>query len=72
MNTKRKSSKKVVRVVRASVYRHLDKKVNREKKQSKALRRMRLERDVNRIKKRNPVRSELAGLLVSTEPLEIP
>jgi len=45
MNTNRKTSKKVVRVVPASAYRHLDNKLNREKKQSKALRRMRLERE---------------------------
>ena len=45
MNTKRKTTKKVVRVVSASAYRRLDNKVNREKKQTKALRRMRLERE---------------------------
>ena len=45
MNTNRKSPKKVVRVVFASAYRRLDCKVNREKKQSKALRRMRPERE---------------------------
>jgi len=45
MNTNRETSKKVVRVVPASAYRHLDNKLNREKKQSKALRRMRLERE---------------------------
>ena len=45
MNTNRKSSKKIVRVVSASAYRRLDNKVNREKKQSKALRRMRAERE---------------------------
>jgi len=45
MNTNRKSPKKVVRVVSASAYRRLDNKVNREKKQFKALRRMRQERD---------------------------
>jgi len=45
MNTNRKTSKKVVRVVPALAYRHLDNKLNREKKQSKALRRMRLERE---------------------------
>lgn len=45
MNTNRKTSKKVVRVVVASAFRRLDRKVNREKKQYKALRRMRTERD---------------------------
>jgi CRISPR/Cas system CSM-associated protein Csm4 (group 5 of RAMP superfamily) len=45
MNTNRKTSKKVVRVVVASAFRRLDRKVNREKKQCKALRRMRTERD---------------------------
>ena len=45
MNTNRKSSKKIVRVVSASAYRRLDSKVKREKKQFKALRRMRSERD---------------------------
>jgi len=45
MNTNRKSPKKVVRVVSASAYRRLDSKVNREKKQFKALRCMRPERD---------------------------
>ena len=45
MNTKRKTTTKVVRVVSASAYRRLDNKVNREKKQTKALRRMRLERE---------------------------
>ena len=45
MNTNRKTPKKVVRVVSASAYRRLDNKVNREKKQFKALRRMRPERD---------------------------
>ena len=45
MNTNRKTPKKVVRVVSASAYRRLDNKVNREKKQFKALRRMRQERD---------------------------
>jgi len=45
MNTNRKNSKKVVRVVSASAYRRLDRKLNREKKQCKALRRMRAERD---------------------------
>lgn len=45
MNTNRKSTKKVVRVVSASAYRRMDSKVNREKKHSKALRRMRRERD---------------------------
>ncbi len=45
MNTNRKTSKKVVRVVSASAYRRLDRKLNRAKKQGKALRRMRAERD---------------------------
>ena len=45
MNTNRKTSKKVVRVVVASAFRRLDRKVNREKKQCKALRRMRTEHD---------------------------
>jgi hypothetical protein len=45
MNTNRKTPKKVVRVVSASAYRRLDNKLNREKKQIKALRRMRLERE---------------------------
>ena len=45
MNTNRKTSKKVVRVVSASAYRRLDSKLNREKKQFKALRRMRPERE---------------------------
>jgi hypothetical protein len=45
MNPNRKTPKKVVRVVSASAYRRLDNKRNREKKQSKALHRMRLERD---------------------------
>ena len=45
MNTNRKTSKKVVRVVVASAFRRLDRKVNREKKQFKALRRMRPERE---------------------------
>jgi hypothetical protein len=45
MNTNRKTPKKVVRVVSASAYRRLDNKVHREKKQFKALRRMRAERD---------------------------
>ena len=45
MNTNRKSPKKVVRVVSASAYRRLDNKINREKKQFKALRRIRPERD---------------------------
>lgn len=46
MNTQSKSSaRKVVRVVSASAFRRLDSKVNREKKQFKALRSMRPERD---------------------------
>jgi hypothetical protein len=45
MNMNRKSSKKVVRVVSSYAYRRLDSKVNREKKQKKALRRMRSEPD---------------------------
>ena len=45
MNTNRKTSKQVVRVVSASAYRRLDSKLNREKKQCKTLRRMRAERD---------------------------
>jgi hypothetical protein len=45
MNTNRKTPKKIVRVVSASAYRRLDNKINREKKQSKALRPMRPERD---------------------------
>lgn len=45
MNTNRKSPRKVVRVVSASAYRRLDSKVNRGKRQFKALRRMRPERD---------------------------
>ena len=45
MNTNSKTPKKVVRVVSASAYRRLDSKANREKKQSKVLRRMRPERD---------------------------
>lgn len=45
MNTNRKTPRKVTRVVSASAYRRLDSKLNREKKQSKALRRMRLERE---------------------------
>jgi hypothetical protein len=45
MNTNRKSPKKVVRVLSASAFRRMDSKINREKKQSKALRRMRRERE---------------------------
>lgn len=45
MNTNRKTPRKVVRVVSASIYRRLGSKLNREKKQSKALRRMRPERE---------------------------
>ncbi len=46
MNTQSKTSaKQVIRVVSASAFRRLDSKVNREKKQFKALRRMRPERD---------------------------
>ena len=45
MKNNRKTSKKVVRVVSASALRKLDKKINREKKQAKALRRMRPERN---------------------------
>lgn len=45
MSPNRKSPKKTVRVVPASAYRRLDRKINREKKQIKALRRMRPERE---------------------------
>lgn len=45
MNTNRKSPRKVVRVLSASAFRRMDSKINREKKQSKALRRMRRERE---------------------------
>jgi hypothetical protein len=45
MNTHRKTSKKVVRVVSSIAFRRMDNKINREKKQIKAIRRMRPERD---------------------------
>ena len=45
MNTNRKTPRTVTRVVSASAYRRLGNKLNREKKQSKALRRMRPERE---------------------------
>jgi len=42
---KTQNNKKLVRVVHASAHHRLGNKVNREKKQTKALRRMRLERE---------------------------
>ena len=45
MNTHRKTSKKVVRVVSSIAFRRMDNKINRQKKQVNAIRRMRPELD---------------------------